>query len=433
MLALMAKAKVRSRLSVSPRTLQWARERSLLSLADVAARLRRASITPDTVAGWERGEGAPSSAQVRTLARIFRVPARWLRYDEPPRVFDDLGLIDFRAGADQPLTEPSQNLRSAIEHALAVQAWMVEYREREGYDRVALVGARSSKEPPTKVAKYLRERFEVERLRAEAKDGKELFDKLRARAQDEGVLVLRIGHVANKTTWALDPDEFKGFTLIDDDQLAPLIFVNRKDLDEAQLFTLAHELAHVVTGGAGVSNEDIAEVDEDRPTVERWCDQVAEELLLPAKAFERAWAGARGLDSAQVAEIASSLKVTAVVVARRAVTSGHATARALNGYVEAQRRQAAATRAKAKQKPKKGGPGPKQTLPGRYGQDVVRLMASSAVAGRSSGTEALDLLGVSFKTAKGLAGPELRTSTAGSEPRPEPKRYPLVELKNGWR
>lgn len=433
MLAQMAKAKPRSRLPVSRRALQWARERSLLSHADVAAKLERASITPDIIADWELGEGAPSPAQLRTLAGMFRIPLRWLSYDEPPRVFDDLGVVDFRAGAEQPLTKPSQNLRSMLEHALAVQAWMAEYRERDGYDRVALVGVKSSKEPPARVANYLRERFEVERLRAEAKDGAELFDQLRARVQDEGVLVLRMGHVANKTTWALDPDEFKGFTLIDDDQLAPLIFINRKDLDEAQLFTLAHELAHLVTGGSGVSNEDIAEVDEDRPAIERWCDQVAEELLLPAKVFKRAWGDARGLDPARVAEVASSFKVTAVVAARRAVTSGHATPQALSELVEAQRRQAAAKRAKEKHKPKKGGPGPKQTLPGRYGKDVVRLMASAAVAGRSSGTDALDLLGVSFKTAKGLAEPEARRSIVEPEPRPEPKRYPLVELKNGWR
>jgi hypothetical protein len=107
----------------------------------------------------------------------------------------------------------------------------------------------------------------------------------------------------------------------------------------------------------------------------------------------------------------------------------------LNGFVSAQRRQAAARRAKEKHKPKKGGPGPKQTLPGRYGKDVVRLMASAAVAGRSSGTDALDLLGVSFKTAKGLAGPEVPEVRRGtvSAPRPEPKRYPLVDLKDGWR
>jgi Zn-dependent peptidase ImmA (M78 family) len=398
----------------------------------VAERLKRSSITADTVEDWEHGKGGPSIAQVQILARLFRVPARWLNYDEPPRVFDDLGVIDFRAGTEQPLTEPSQNLRSMIEHALAVQAWMAEYRERDGEDRVAIIGARSSSEPPDLVASYLRERFEVERLRAEAKNGVELFDDLRTRVQDEGVLVLRMGYVANKTSWALDLDEFKGFTLIDEDQLAPLIFINRKDLDEAQLFTFAHELAHLVTGGSGVSNEDIAEVDEDRPMIERWCDQVAEELLLPGKAFKRAWGGGRGLDSARVAQVARSLKVTDVVVARRAVTSGHATTQALNGFVKAQRQQAAVRRAKEKQKPK-GGPTPRQTLPGRYGKDVVRIMASAAVAGRSSGTDALDLLGVSFKTAKGLVGPEVRSGTVKSGPRPQPKRYQLVELKNGWR
>ncbi|WP_255215700.1 XRE family transcriptional regulator [Pseudenhygromyxa sp. WMMC2535] len=421
-----------ARRRVSPAVLEWARARAMLSRADVAKQLNRKTIDASTIEGWERGDGGPSEAQQRRLAEIFRIPERWLHYDEPPRVFDDLGIVDFRTSNQRPLAVLSQNLRGAIEHALAIQTWVAEYRSHERDSPVTLVGAMSERAPAQVVADYLRAALELETLRESASDADEFFKAIRAKLETMGVLVLRMGQVSNKTRWSLDPEEFKGFTLIDEEQLAPVIFINRKDLDAAQLFTLGHELAHLVTGGSGVSNEDIADFDEDKPDIERFCDEVAEALLLPTDTFERAWGSQtrRELDSSHLQQVGTALKVTPLLAGRRAASLHRAQPHDFGRFVASLRRQP--------KPPKKSGGSPYNSYPSWYGSGLTQLLASAATTGTPSASDALELLGVQFDTALRLAQPKRARARQQEEPEPEQKlprmdAFPLIALDDSWR
>jgi Zn-dependent peptidase ImmA (M78 family) len=74
----------------------------------------------------------------------------------------------------------------------------------------------------------------------------------------------------NNNTRKLDPEEFRGFVL--SDRYAPLIFVNGADFKSAQMFTLAHELAHLWLGRDGVF--DLQDLQPGNSDVERFCTQL---------------------------------------------------------------------------------------------------------------------------------------------------------------
>ena len=302
----------RLRITLQPAVLRWARERAKLDIAELA---RKVGVRPERVTEWETS-GTITVAQADKLAHRTYTPVGFLYLDEPPE--DRLPISDFRTRRGDALQRPSPDLLETVYLMQRRQAWMHDDLVEEQSDPLGFVAAYGLDSPPQRVAAAMRDALHLSDGWAAAEGTwSDALRRLRDRIEDAGVLVVFNGIVGNNTRRKLDPDEFQGFALVD--EFAPLVFVNSADFKAAQIFTLAHELAHIVIGADGVSGFEALQPPDDE--TEDFCNSAAAEFMVPEAELRTLWDNAsRSRDPYR--SIARHFKVSSLVAARRSLDIG---------------------------------------------------------------------------------------------------------------
>ena len=297
----------RLQIMLQPDVLRWARERTRVSRDELAQKMQ---VSPERVLEWERS-GRISIAQADKLAQRTHTPLGYLYLAEPPE--DHLPIPDFRTRSDDTPSRPSPDLLETVETMLRRQAWMHDELIEDEAEPLDFVGAYGIDAPSRQVAVAMRDALQLAyNWASQVSTWTDALKLLRDQAEDAGVLVVFNGIVGNNTQRKLDPDEFQGFALVD--KYAPLIFVNSTDFKAAQMFTFAHELAHLFVGETGVS---IFKKFQPGPhAIERFCDQTAAEFLVPMDDLTNFWPTAKRANDRYQA-IARHFKVSSLVAARR--------------------------------------------------------------------------------------------------------------------
>jgi len=295
-----------TRVAVSPKLVQWARERAHLDVAALAARFPK---LPE----WERGEVQPTFKQLEAFANATHVPFGYLFLPEPPQI--PMPIPDFRTLQNQQLHSTSPDLLDTIYAMQRRQAWLRESRLECEAPPLEFVGNARLADDPAAIGREMRRLLGLsDGWAATVRTWQEAVGVLRNAIEAVGVLAVINGVVGNNTRRVLDVEEFRGFAL--SDAYAPLIFVNGADAKSAQMFTLAHELAHLWLGAEGSGLSGFSGIFPDGGDVETFCDRAAAEFLVPEAELRASWPDVRR-EQAPFELLASQFKVSPIVVGRR--------------------------------------------------------------------------------------------------------------------
>ena len=261
---------------INPDVLRWARERSGLSVADVA---RKFSKSPAAISGWEAGETSPTYVQLEKLAyQVYKRPVAIFFFPKPPEEPDKIS--EFRTLPSSERDSLSSDTRYAVRLAESMQIALRELNEgvnpspRRIFDEVLTF----LNEPPDRLAERTRSYvgITVEGQR-EWSSTADALENWRTTIEDSGIYVFKR---------SFKQKEISGFSLMDEE--FPVIFLNNSTPPTRQVFTLWHEVAHILLNTSGVTKEDDSFIEllvGDSKVIEVQANAFAGEFLVPSEDF----------------------------------------------------------------------------------------------------------------------------------------------------
>ncbi len=239
----------------------------------------------------------PSYPQLERMADKFKVPVAVFFFPAPP----DIEPISesFRTLPEAQFEQIPRRLKLLLRKAKALQLSLSELaNERNPSDHLITRDLSFAVDAPVeKVAEAVREYLGITLNQQMGwKSAEQALKIWRSRLHEVGVFVFKD---------AFQQDDYSGFCLYD--QEFPIIYVNNSTAFTRQIFTLFHELAHLLFHTSGVDrfrDDYIGRLSGDAKRIEILCNRFAARFLVPAEAFNREFSGLEA--SREVAELLSN-------------------------------------------------------------------------------------------------------------------------------
>lgn len=256
---------------------------------------------------WMTDEKEPTLKQLQDFSHRLSFPFGYFFLKSIPQ--DEEVIPLFRKASNE---EKCLEVIDVINTIRDRQAWLSEYLKSEDADKVAIVGMCKDDTDVNTIISKMQSALHIESgFSLGKKNINSALSFIKGLLERAGIVIASSGVAGNGTNRPIPVSQCRGFCLVDD--YAPFIFVNSRDAQSAQLFTLVHEATHVFTAfNAGYGYED-AVYDGIQNSREKLCDKVAANMLVPASMIKDMWM--RGTKDTNA--LAIKFHVSQAVIVRR--------------------------------------------------------------------------------------------------------------------
>lgn len=397
-----------TKVHINPSVLEWARKQAGLSLEEAARKGHVAGnknmVPAERLGLWESGREAPTRNQLENLAKAYYRPVLTFYMKAPPAQSER--FPDFRTVADRPASNKSPVLGAFVRRMRARQQEVVDLIIEDGgkTEPLPFIGRFEPGAGIDDVTADIRRELDVSfEDQRRSKDAGALFRTLRAAAERIRIFVVVQGNLGSYHT-DIEAEDFRGIALAD--PVAPFVVINSNDARAAHIFTLIHELAHLWIGASGISNLSPFSGEGQGAEIERFCNRVASEFLMPKAEIEAAWQNVNKPNLAYaVSSMAKEFSISRAAIANRLWKLGMMDDddwwRLYRMYQEEWRRH--------RERLREGDGGPTYHINKRsqLGNALIRTVLGAVESGAITYTRASRILGVnskSFDRLKELAG-----------------------------
>jgi len=309
---------MKEKIPINPEVLRWARETGGFDIDDVVEKIKRKRVTSATIKSWENGTESPTYAQLEQLAyEIYKRPLALFFFPEPPQ--EETPQQSFRTLPESEISLMEPRLRYLIRQARVMQINLAELNDGVNPAKHQILKDLSFKpnssvpEMTAKVRKYLGVDLVTQNSWSNAD---EAFKAWRNTLEDNGVFVFketfnqRVGRESMESP-------FSGFCLYD--EKFPIIYANNSKSDTRQIFTLFHELSHLLLGTGGVDtrlDDYIHLLKGDARKTEILCNRFAGSFLVPDDDFNKRIAGI-SINETLIQKMAKQYCVSREVILRK--------------------------------------------------------------------------------------------------------------------
>ena len=309
---------------VNPDMLRWARKTGGFGIDDVVLKLKRKRVTSETIASWEKGAASPTYAQLERLAyEIYKRPLALFFFPEPPE--EETPEESFRTLPQEEIDHLEPRLLYLVRQAKVMQENLRELFDgvnpasKQVCSDITIHSSDTIFDVAKAVRKYLgvglNEQYALTTNDKALKYWRDVLEK-------HGVFVFKD---------AFKGDECSGFCLYDD--VFPVIYINNSQAKIRQIFTLFHELSHLLfkTGGIDLRHEDyVQKMQGYNKRVEVFCNKFAGEFLVPTEDI-RPQIRNQAIDDNLLIRLAKKYSVSREVILRKCLDLNHIT----NAFYEA--------------------------------------------------------------------------------------------------